>query len=132
MTHDGTMIEVSHFPETGKVILLEALVALLEPSESLAESRGSKDSFFQVIMIDQDKEDVPGKVEAYMRDVFQLFIDREPSKFMRSYGVWWRVSIARGSGTLLKDQPIRMKSPGASKKPKARTMLTSTRPFACS
>ncbi|KAF4452797.1 hypothetical protein F53441_4416 [Fusarium austroafricanum] len=83
MTHDGTMIEVSHFPETGKVILLEALVALLEPSESLAESRGSKDSFFHVIMIDQDKEDVPGKVEAYMRDVFQLFIDREPSKFMR-------------------------------------------------
>jgi hypothetical protein len=83
MTHDGTMIEVSHFPETGKVIVLEALVALLEPSESLAEIRGSKDSFFQVIMIDQDKEDVPGKVEAYMRDVFQLFIDREPSKFMR-------------------------------------------------
>ncbi|KAG5663093.1 hypothetical protein KAF25_001029 [Fusarium avenaceum] len=83
MTHDGTMIEVSHFPETGKVIVLEALVALLEPSESLAESRGSKDSFFQVIMIDQDKEDVPGKVETYMRDVFQLFIDREPSKFMR-------------------------------------------------
>jgi hypothetical protein len=34
-------------------------------------------------MIDQDKEDVPGKVETYMRDVFQLFIDREPSKFMR-------------------------------------------------
>lgn len=83
MTHDGTMIEVSHFPETGKVIVLEALVALLEPSESLAEIRGSKDSFFQVIMIDQDKEDVPGKVEAYMRNVFQLFIDREPSKFMR-------------------------------------------------
>ncbi|RFN45275.1 hypothetical protein FIE12Z_10492 [Fusarium flagelliforme] len=83
MTHDGTMIEVSHFPETGKVIVLEALVALLEPSETLAELRGSKDSFFQVIMIDQDKEDVPGKVEAYMRDVFQLFIDREPSKFMR-------------------------------------------------
>ncbi|RGP65024.1 hypothetical protein FLONG3_9359 [Fusarium longipes] len=83
MTHDGTMIEVTHFPETGKVIVLEALVALLEPSETLAELRGSKDSFFQVIMIDQDKEDVPGKVEAYMRDVFQLFIDREPSKFMR-------------------------------------------------
>ncbi|RGP75247.1 hypothetical protein FSPOR_869 [Fusarium sporotrichioides] len=83
MNHDGTMIEVSHFPETGKVIVLEALVALLEPSETLAEIRGSKESFFQVIMIDQDKEDVPGKVEAYMRDVFQLFIDREPSKFMR-------------------------------------------------
>ncbi|GKT98907.1 hypothetical protein FLAG1_00674 [Fusarium langsethiae] len=83
MNHDGTMIEVSHFPETGKVIVLEALVALLEPSETLAEIRGSKESFFQVIMIDQDKEDVPGKVEVYMRDVFQLFIDREPSKFMR-------------------------------------------------
>ncbi|KAM0563636.1 hypothetical protein ACHAPJ_001362 [Fusarium lateritium] len=83
MTHDGTVIEVSHFPETGKVIVLEAMVALLEPSESLAASRGSKDSFWQVIMIDQDKEDVPGKVEAYMRDVFHLFIEREPSKFMR-------------------------------------------------
>ncbi|UZP45835.1 hypothetical protein NXS19_013647 [Fusarium pseudograminearum] len=83
MAHDGTVIEVSHFPETGKVIVLEAMVALLEPSDTLAEIRGSKESFIQVIMIDQDKEDVPGKVEAYMRDVFQLFIDREPSKFMR-------------------------------------------------
>ncbi|QPC72687.1 hypothetical protein HYE68_003439 [Fusarium pseudograminearum] len=83
MAHDGTVIEVSHFPETGKVIVLEAMVALLEPSDTLAEIRGSKESFVQVIMIDQDKEDVPGKVEAYMRDVFQLFIDREPSKFMR-------------------------------------------------
>ncbi|RSM01652.1 hypothetical protein CEP52_008417 [Fusarium oligoseptatum] len=83
MTHDGTVIEVSHFPEIGKVIVMEAFVALLEPSETLAATRGSKDSFWQVIMIDQDKEDIPGKVEAYMRDVFHLFIEREPSRFMR-------------------------------------------------
>ncbi|KAF4971763.1 hypothetical protein FZEAL_9754 [Fusarium zealandicum] len=83
MTQDGTVIEVSHFPETGKVIPLEALVALLDPSETQAATRGSKDSFWQVIMIDQDKEDIPTKVETYMRDVFHLFIEREPSRFMR-------------------------------------------------
>lgn len=83
MTNNGTVIDVSHFPETGKSIVLEALVALLEPSETQAIDRGNKDPFHQVIMIDQDAEDIPGKVEIYMRDVFHLFVEREPSRFMR-------------------------------------------------
>ncbi|KAH8735607.1 hypothetical protein BGZ61DRAFT_502441 [Ilyonectria robusta] len=83
LVNNGYVIEVSHFPETGKAIVLEALVALLEPSEAQAATRQSKDPFHRVIMIDQDTEDIPGKVETYMRDVFQHFIEREPSRFMR-------------------------------------------------
>lgn len=83
MENNGSIIEVSHFPETEKTIAFGTLVALLEPSESQAESRQSKDPFHQVIMIDQDTEDIPAKAEMYMKDVLQLFIEREPSKFMR-------------------------------------------------
>lgn len=83
LLNNCTTIEVSHFPETEKSIELEALVALLEPTESQAIDRGNKDPFHQVIMIDQDAEDTPGKVEVYMRDVFHLFVEREPSRFMR-------------------------------------------------
>ncbi|KAH7136447.1 hypothetical protein EDB81DRAFT_79625 [Dactylonectria macrodidyma] len=83
LVNNGSVIEVSHFPETGKTIVFEALVALLEPSVTQAAVRESKDPFHQAIMIDQDTEDIPSKVEAYMRDVFQHFIEREPSRFMR-------------------------------------------------
>lgn len=34
-------------------------------------------------MIDQDTEDIPSKIESYMRSVLPLFIEREPSKFTR-------------------------------------------------
>ncbi|KAK5998306.1 hypothetical protein PT974_00683 [Cladobotryum mycophilum] len=83
MLNNGSVIEVSHFPETGKNIVFGTLVALLEPSESQATARKSKEPFHQVIMIDQDTEDIPSKAEMYMRNVLQLFIDREPSQFMR-------------------------------------------------
>lgn len=82
MHNDGSVVEVS-FPETGQKITLSTLVALLEPTESQAEARQSKDAYHQVIMIDQDAEDIPDKVERYMRDVLHLFIERESSKFMQ-------------------------------------------------
>jgi hypothetical protein len=81
--NNGTVVEMSHFPETEVNISAPTLVALLEPSESQVEARQSKDPFYQVIMIDQDSEDVPDKVEQYMRAVLHLFIEREPSKFMK-------------------------------------------------
>ncbi|KAL7785186.1 hypothetical protein V8C37DRAFT_394456 [Trichoderma ceciliae] len=82
LTNDGSVIEVSHFPEAGKKIVFGALVYPLEPNETQAEARGSKNPFHQVIMIDQDSEDIPAKAESYMRDVLTTFIEREPSKFM--------------------------------------------------
>ncbi|CAG9979496.1 unnamed protein product [Clonostachys byssicola] len=81
--NNGTVIDMSHYPETEIHISAPTLVALLEPSESQAEIRGNKDAYHQVIMIDQDAEDLPDKVERYMRAVLNIFIEREPSKFMR-------------------------------------------------
>lgn len=81
--NNGTVIEMSHFPDTDLHITLPTLVAILEPSQSQAEVRGSKDPYNHVIMIDQDTEDIPDKVEQYMRAALRLFVEREPSKFMR-------------------------------------------------
>lgn len=81
--NNGTIIDMTHFPETDTHISAPTLVALLEPSDNQAEARGSKDPYHQVIMIDQDAEDLPEKVENYMRAVLTLFIERETSKFMR-------------------------------------------------
>ncbi|OAR01339.1 hypothetical protein LLEC1_04586 [Akanthomyces lecanii] len=83
LTNNGSVIEVSHFPEAEKRIVLGTMEALLEPSESQAETRNSTEPFRQAIMIDQDTEDIPSKIESYMRDVLPLFIEREPSKFTR-------------------------------------------------
>lgn len=83
LMHNGTTIEVSHFPDMGKNIVFGTLVATLPPNESQAATRDSKEPFLQTIMIDQDAENIPDKVEGYMRDVLPWFIEREPSKFMR-------------------------------------------------
>ncbi|OAA62349.1 hypothetical protein ISF_05358 [Cordyceps fumosorosea ARSEF 2679] len=83
LTNNGSVIEVSHFPEAEKRIVLGTMETLLEPNESQAEARNSTDPFRQAIMIDQDTEDIPSKIELYMRDVLPLFIEREPSKFTR-------------------------------------------------
>lgn len=83
LANNQGVIDVSHFPEVGKKITLATLEALLEPSAAQAEARNSKEPFRQAIMIDQDTEDIPGKIESYMRDVLPLFIEREPSKFSR-------------------------------------------------
>lgn len=81
--NNATVVEMSHFPEMGLNIICPTLVALLEPSEGQVAARQSEDPFHQVIMIDQDSDDVPEKVEQYMRAVLPHFIEREPSKFMR-------------------------------------------------
>ncbi|EGX92796.1 hypothetical protein CCM_04169 [Cordyceps militaris CM01] len=83
LTNNGSVIEVSHFPEAEKRIVLGTMEALLEPNGSQAEARNSTEPFRQAIMIDQETEDIPSKIESYMRDVLPLFIEREPSKFTR-------------------------------------------------
>jgi hypothetical protein len=82
--NNETVVEMSHFPEMDLNIVCPTLVALLEPLESQVAERQSEEPFHQVIMIDQDSDDVPDKVERYMRAVLPHFIEREPSKFMRT------------------------------------------------
>lgn len=84
-----SVVDVSHFPDAGKHISLPTLAVLLDPSDSEASTQETTDDAqqhnnnYQVIMVNQDKDDVPGKIELYMRDVLDLFISREPSRFIR-------------------------------------------------
>lgn len=83
LVNNGAVVEVTHFADLGKSITLAAAAALLEPITHGEVTGEGQEPIHQVIMIDQDKDDVPGKIEMYMRDVLDLFIEREPSKFMR-------------------------------------------------
>ncbi|KAH0496698.1 hypothetical protein TgHK011_004047 [Trichoderma gracile] len=102
LTNDGSLIEVSHFPEAGKKIVFGALVYPLELSESQTETREDKRPFHQVIMIDQDSEDIPAKAESYMRDVLTTFIEREPSRFMKVTLEAACQQLAKGEDDLLR------------------------------
>lgn len=81
LENNGTTIQVSHFPESGKDIVFETLVANLDPRESGAADNRKHTP--QTVMIDQAWEDIPDKIEKYMRLILPLFIEREPSSFMR-------------------------------------------------
>ncbi|KAG6040704.1 hypothetical protein E4U41_007379 [Claviceps citrina] len=87
LINNGSVVEVSHFAEAGKTIILAAATAVYEPLQQEEQTdvgdEAADDVHQHVIMIDQDKDDVPSKIETYMRDVLDLFIEREPSKFMR-------------------------------------------------
>ncbi|KAK1256374.1 hypothetical protein MKX07_008633 [Trichoderma sp. CBMAI-0711] len=103
LTNDGSLIEVSHFPEAGKKIVFGALVYPLDLSESQVETREEdKRPFHQVIMIDQDSEDIPAKAESYMRDVLTTFIEREPSRFMKVTLEAACQQLAKGEDDLLR------------------------------
>lgn len=78
-------VELSHFPESPHKIVSSTLGTQFSrgENEDSSSTPNDVDSWHQVLMIDQDAVDLPLKVEAYMRDVMPLFIEREPSKFMR-------------------------------------------------
>lgn len=66
LANAGATIEATHFPEIEVSLMLELLEGDGEP-----------------VMVDAEKEDVPAKVEAYMRDILPQFVQREPSQFVR-------------------------------------------------
>lgn len=84
LVNNGAVVEVSLFSEAGKGIVLAAAATLVPPPEEPEAAEQGQEPVHKVILIDQDKDDVPGKVERYMRDVLDLFIEREDSRFMRT------------------------------------------------
>ncbi|KAG5947952.1 hypothetical protein E4U53_006363 [Claviceps sorghi] len=126
LVNDGSVVEVSHFAEAGKTIVLAAATAILEPLQQRQQQRreeeetkekreeeeqdqkaaigndGHDEAHHQVIMIDQDKDDVPSKIETYMRDVLDLFIERESSRFMRITLETAKEQLARKENELLR------------------------------
>ncbi|RDA83441.1 hypothetical protein CP532_1816 [Ophiocordyceps camponoti-leonardi (nom. inval.)] len=81
-----SFVEVSHFPDAGRCIRLPTLAILLEPDDNQEggedlPAESGKD--YQVVMVNQERDDVPNKIEMYTHDVMGLFIEREPSRFVR-------------------------------------------------
>ncbi|KAI0478633.1 hypothetical protein GGR56DRAFT_672640 [Xylariaceae sp. FL0804] len=76
----GVVVEASHFPETGNRVVFQVLQGHpreLETPDVESESPGP------VILLDSMREDVPGKIEGYMRRILPELIRREPSPYIR-------------------------------------------------
>ncbi|KAK4251589.1 hypothetical protein C7999DRAFT_10827 [Corynascus novoguineensis] len=83
----GVVIEVSHFPDCGPRLQLQVLQR--EPDRG-AEGKpvdasivDDRTSTYPIVMLDNDSQDVPAKVETYMREILPELIQREPSHFMQ-------------------------------------------------
>ncbi|KAI0012963.1 hypothetical protein F4779DRAFT_625612 [Xylariaceae sp. FL0662B] len=81
LENTGVVVEASHFPETGNMVALQVLQGYakeVDHSSADASAPGS------VVLLDNNKEDIPAKVENYMRQSLPEFIRREPSPYVRA------------------------------------------------
>lgn len=75
----GLVMEACHFPDGPTRLSFNVLQAIGTQSPT-----GNPDENLHTsVMIDTDNQDVPGLMEAYMREVMPEFLQREPSHFMR-------------------------------------------------
>ncbi|KAH8912874.1 hypothetical protein BR93DRAFT_922847 [Coniochaeta sp. PMI_546] len=85
LSSHGSKIVASHFPD--KAILLSLNVLERDLFEETPESESNQQPVStgtrSVVMIDNESQDVPGRLEAYMREVLPEFSRLEPSHFMR-------------------------------------------------
>jgi hypothetical protein len=81
LENTGVMVEASHFPETGHTVAFQVFQGY--PNEA-DESTLKMDSHLPVILLDNNKEDIPGKVEGYMRHMLPQYIAHEPSPHVRA------------------------------------------------
>jgi hypothetical protein len=81
----GTKIAASHFPDKDILLSLYVLERDLQPDGNLEPELDQKNGSagHSIVMVDNDSQDVPGHLEAYMREVLPEFCRLEPSHFMR-------------------------------------------------
>ena len=82
----GLHIEASHFPEQEYKLRLQVLQrdGIRDPDGKVEPTPpGEGPTHYPVILVDNDSQDVPAKVEMYMREVLPELIKREPSHFMQ-------------------------------------------------
>ena len=76
-------IEASHYPETSIFATFSALIGHDIPVEGNIDPGLSGDfSTSTLRILDNDNDDLPMKLEAYMKRMSSVFFDREPSHFM--------------------------------------------------
>jgi hypothetical protein len=84
----ATQIEATHYPETTVYATFNGLWAQesvmddsnIDPSLSLEENLAANEHTLRIL--DNDGDDLPMKVEAYMKRMYSVFFEREPSHFM--------------------------------------------------
>ncbi|OLN97653.1 hypothetical protein CCHL11_01266 [Colletotrichum chlorophyti] len=83
---NGTSLVVSLW-EDSPSLSLAALVTNRQPvtemTEETEKTEGDAKPVFQVVMIDQDKEDLPLRMEEFLRQILPTLIQRESSHFMQ-------------------------------------------------
>jgi hypothetical protein len=78
-------IEASHFPETTVYATFNALEGQVMPVEgNIDPSLGSDLNAQTLKILDNDNDDLPMKLEAYMKRMSNVFFEREPSHFMHT------------------------------------------------
>ncbi|KAK8127661.1 hypothetical protein PG984_008769 [Apiospora sp. TS-2023a] len=81
LTNKGVVIEASHFKETGHQMVLQMLEGY--STKDAQEQKVDPEAPGTLVMIDSNKEDIPAKVETYMRQVLPELIRREQSSHVR-------------------------------------------------
>jgi len=83
----GVLVEACHFPECAPRLQLQVLQR--DPDRD-AEGKlvdativDDRPSAYPIVMLDNDNQDVPARVETYMREILPDMIKREPSHFMQ-------------------------------------------------
>lgn len=83
----GVLVEACHFPDCAPRLQLQVLQR--DPDRD-AEGKlvdanivDDRPSSYPIVMLDNDNQDVPARVETYMRELLPEMIRREPSHFMQ-------------------------------------------------
>ncbi|TQN72922.1 Satratoxin biosynthesis SC3 cluster transcription factor SAT20 [Colletotrichum shisoi] len=82
---NGTSLIVSLWEDSPSLTL--AALVTPRPQQPVAEDSEQANAdikpVFQVVMIDQDKEDLPARMEDFLKSILPTLIQREPSHFMQ-------------------------------------------------
>lgn len=81
---------MTHFEETPIFIAFSGLhgqkhpISALDPQlQALAEETHFEEASHDIYMLDNDTDDLPGKLDVYMKRAASLFFEREISEIMR-------------------------------------------------
>ncbi|KAK3306969.1 uncharacterized protein B0T15DRAFT_432092 [Chaetomium strumarium] len=87
LANHGIVVEACHFPDCAPRLQLQVLQR--DPDRD-AEGKlvdatiiEDKPASYPIVMLDNDNQDVPARVETYMREILPDMIRREPSHFMQ-------------------------------------------------
>ncbi|KAI1331004.1 hypothetical protein F5Y16DRAFT_322014 [Xylariaceae sp. FL0255] len=84
LENTGVTVQASHFPETGQTVTFQVLQGYSKGVDTETKTEEiSVGIESPVVLLDSNKEDIPGKVEGYMRRILPEYIAREPSVHVR-------------------------------------------------